>query len=395
MHGLSHCLPGATACALTLLSGVVGDIFDICCTGSRLVPAPFFAFFGSGLRLGNLRGNRMIGIQLRSFLLYAALSFVSGWAVAADPTGEEDLSKLQPTSEIAAGSGSQLDEKGDDTQTQELRTRKARDGSGYGGGPGGELGQGSEGAPHHRRYGRSPSSANKNLVKDDMTLLAAAGVGGLADVQALLRGGADPNVTARDTNGRSALILASAGGYADTATALLLAGADREYQDSSGMTALNWSVLRGRNEVVSLLLEYGADVNTTDNNGVTPLMYAVGTRNVELLILLIDRDAKLEAISLENKMTALLVAVENGDSETVTLLLDRGANVNGTNQDGYSPLMAAAEAGNSRIVELLIARGATVGSRDAKGVTALMLARKKGHTDVEQLLEAWCESRAH
>lgn len=41
-------------------------------------------------------------------------------------------------------------------QTQEeVRSRKARDGSGFGAGPGGERGQGSEGAPHHSQHGSS------------------------------------------------------------------------------------------------------------------------------------------------------------------------------------------------------------------------------------------------
>lgn len=41
-------------------------------------------------------------------------------------------------------------------QTQEeVRSRKARDGSGFGAGPGGDRGQGSEGAPHHSQHGSS------------------------------------------------------------------------------------------------------------------------------------------------------------------------------------------------------------------------------------------------
>jgi hypothetical protein len=41
-------------------------------------------------------------------------------------------------------------------QTQEeVRSRKAQDGSGYGAGPGGDRGQGSEGTPHHGQHGSS------------------------------------------------------------------------------------------------------------------------------------------------------------------------------------------------------------------------------------------------
>jgi ankyrin repeat protein len=228
---------------------------------------------------------------------------------------------------------------------------------------------------------------NKDHASYDKALLAGAGAGRFADVRALLQQGADPNATVQDRNRRSALILATAGGYVDTVGALLLAGADTEYKDNSGLTALNWAALRARNKVAERLLAHGADVNTSDKRGVTPLMYAAGTHNVDLLGMVIARGANLEAVSVDNKMTALLVAVENIDIETITLLLDKGANVNGTNQDGYSPLMAAAEAGAGEVVEILIARGANPAARDSKGATALMLARKHGRGDVVQLLE--------
>jgi len=50
----------------------------------------------------------------------------------------------------------------EETQSQhEIRSQKARDGSGYGAGPGGERGLGSEGAPHHKQYGNPSRGSGK------------------------------------------------------------------------------------------------------------------------------------------------------------------------------------------------------------------------------------------
>lgn len=64
----------------------------------------------------------------------------------------------------AAGANSEQEESKTQipAQTEEaLRSRQAKDGSGYGAGPGGERGLGSEGAPHHKQYGSPPPSSGK------------------------------------------------------------------------------------------------------------------------------------------------------------------------------------------------------------------------------------------
>jgi ankyrin repeat protein len=209
----------------------------------------------------------------------------------------------------------------------------------------------------------------------------------LADVQRLLKEGANSSIIVEDKNRRSALILATARGFTEIVTLLLSSGAEVNYKDNAGLTALNWAAMRQKNAEARRLLIWYADVNTYDNNGVTPLMYAVGTHNVELIQLLAKSGANLNAISKATKMTPLLVAVEQGNIQSVLSLLDLGANLNSTNHEGYTALMAAAESGQDAILKKLVTRGAISTARDLKGMTALDYAQQYRHRSSIEFLK--------
>ena len=57
--------------------------------------------------------------------------------------------------------------------------------------------------------------------------------------------------------------------------------------------------------------------------------------------------------------------------ESVTLLLDAGANVNGADNRGQTPLHGAAFWGWNDLVRLLVDRGANVNAKDRRGFTPL------------------------
>jgi len=63
----------------------------------------------------------------------------------------------------------------------------------------------------------------------------------------------------------------------------------------------------------------------------------------------------------------------NGYEGIVKLLIDRGANVEGRDKKGNTPLMCAARQDNWRIVEFLLWKGADVEARNKDGSTALMI----------------------
>ena len=85
-------------------------------------------------------------------VLDAEVATAIGDGVAAQPANSADASGLSRDDAAIEAA---------DKQSQELRSRKARDGRGYGAGPGGERGLGTEGAPHHQQYGSPPRGADE------------------------------------------------------------------------------------------------------------------------------------------------------------------------------------------------------------------------------------------
>ncbi|MFF3848836.1 ankyrin repeat domain-containing protein [Streptomyces sp. NPDC002328] len=108
-------------------------------------------------------------------------------------------------------------------------------------------------------------------------LVEAAASGDTRSVDALLRTGADP--AKADTDGRTPLYAASVQGEADTARALLAAGAPPDAQ-SGGLgsegTPLCAAACWGHTDTVRALLDHGADPNLREDDGTghTPLKWA-------------------------------------------------------------------------------------------------------------------------
>ena len=74
-------------------------------------------------------------------------------------------------------------------------------------------------------------------------------------------------------------------------------------------------------------------------------------------------------------LTPLITAASEGDQEMVELLVEElGADVNGQGEDGSAPLPAAVLKCNQKVAEFLIKRGANVNIRNKKGLTALYIA---------------------
>ncbi len=139
--------------------------------------------------------------------------------------------------------------------------------------------------------------------------LAIKGGSSVAVVKALLKNGADPNVTykgfhplvrAAETGGRdekrselvrvlldhgadvnatdsfkmTSIMRAAQGGFPLTVKTLIAKGGDVNLVDERGRTALIWAASSRRLDAVSTLLSKGADRNIMDQNGHTALSYA-------------------------------------------------------------------------------------------------------------------------
>jgi hypothetical protein len=74
----------------------------------------------------------------------------------------------------------------------------------------------------------------------------------------------------------------------------------------------------------------------------------------------------------------LFEAAKSGDFDTVRALLSQGANPNGTNGDGETPLHAAASANHQQVAMLLIQKGGNVNATTTGGWTPLHSAARFG-----------------
>lgn len=82
----------------------------------------------------------------------------------------------------------------------------------------------------------------------------------------------------------------------------------------------------------------------------------------------------------------LVLAATQGNTAGVRLLMEHGADPNGRDSYGTSPLEAAALGGYDGVVHELIQRGADVNGKGLLGVTPLMLSAEKGYDSVAREL---------
>ncbi|MCK4319693.1 ankyrin repeat domain-containing protein [Candidatus Micrarchaeota archaeon] len=84
--------------------------------------------------------------------------------------------------------------------------------------------------------------------------------------------------------------------------------------------------------------------------------------------------------------TALMHTAENGHTKTAEMLIKKGAYVNAKNRWGETALMWAASYGYIRIAEFLIQNGADINAKGGFGGTALILAASYEHKKTVKLL---------
>jgi ankyrin repeat protein len=165
----------------------------------------------------------------------------------------------------------------------------------------------------------------------------------------------------------------------------LTAGMNPDAKDSEGRTALIWASANGHTRAVKALLDLGANANAIDNKGMTSLMEASSRGRAEIIRLLLEKGANVNASARDGR-TALMFASAEGHTVVANLLIDKGAFIDATNRDGGTSLIMAASNGRTEVVRVLLERGADAEVRDNMGLTALMWAVSNRHTAVVRLL---------
>jgi len=210
------------------------------------------------------------------------------------------------------------------------------------------------------------------------------------------------NINAQDSDGWTALMLASLNAPGESTELLLKYGANPEIRSTeAGRTALSWAAGSGNMEALQNLIEAHADINTIDNAHQTPLMWAAlmgKKRAVELLlqagadINIVDKNGntvftrinkvKIKSFPRLNTklvddygLTPLHLAAMHNDVNLIYALIKQGMDPNIINQKGgETPLMRASIQGANQAIKVLLKAGANIHLKDANGNTALMWA---------------------
>jgi len=74
--------------------------------------------------------------------------------------------------------------------------------------------------------------------------------------------------------------------------------------------------------------------------------------------------------------------------EVIKMMLDRGADINSTREGGRTVLMDAVEWRRLKVVRFLIRQGARLDLRDSDNKTAFDLAKDRGYDDVAEMLKS-------
>jgi ankyrin repeat protein len=223
--------------------------------------------------------------------------------------------------------------------------------------------------------------ADPNIVNDRGESPLFKAMGHESTVTILLKHGANPNVQSYDgrcipvhallTNQLSPSIMNS----------VIAAGVDVNSQDKFGVTPLHIAVDRVHDgaEMTRILLDAGADPMALDRNGYSPAEYAMMRAifshidnpvmhfdesythlicaakhyDRQTLMMYIADEIPAKIITL-----ALMAAINNGQYESCQFLLNNGADPNGIDIYGTTPLCIAADLLDVEIAKLLLNYGA-------------------------------------
>src|SRR5947209_4042599 len=167
---------------------------------------------------------------------------------------------------------------------------------------------------------------------------------------------------------------------------LLDGGWDVEAPGWMGETPLHSAANRGLPEIALVLIRKGANVNARRPERLdTPLHFA---SNAEVAGVLIEHGAEIEGLDWSGR-TPLHWAAQSGLVDVAGLLIRSGAGVDPQAKDGATPLHWAAREGHHEVVRLLLAHGAKPDVKDHEGCTPLHFGAWRGKLEaVEEPLRA-------
>jgi ankyrin repeat protein len=207
---------------------------------------------------------------------------------------------------------------------------------------------------------------------------------------ALINAGADPNV---GSNWKQMPLMYAADHGDDAVVAALLAHHANVNATCGAGSAAWWAVGRNHLSTLKLLADAGADLNLAQDGKLDPNKYhfpllgsATINGNKEMIDFFLQRGVKVDGVSADGT-TAVMTAAAFGKNDALAQLLQAGANIDLARQDGQTALMQAAfYFAPDAIIKTLIDHKAGLNLKDQKGRTALMWACAIGNEDAARYL---------
>ena len=259
--------------------------------------------------------------------------------------------------------------------------------------------------------------------KEGRTALMLASEEGCEQVvQTLVSAGSNVNI--QDNNGYTSLMLACDTNSYTIVNYLLQAGANPDIQNDACDTAIIIACQNIHADIVELLLQFNADPLITCRNEDTAFTVATHQNSIEIVEMLLEHLPESQKTSAVT--SALTTACQYGHSQTTVNLLvklldiftpeefqlfvscaegdhdttkshiyDTDVNINCTLVNGITPLMIASSCGHTETVQVLLQAGANVNSTDNDGYSSLVYAIT-GHKSlqvIEQLLKAGAQPK--
>ena len=179
--------------------------------------------------------------------------------------------------------------------------------------------------------------------------------GRTAAVQDVLSGGEVDVNEPIGSSGATPLHIACENGHTETASVLLVAGADANAVKDNSATPLHIACRNGHTATASVLLAAGADANTAADDGATPLLLACQDGHTETAAMVLGAGADVDKVSFSGG-TPLHIACQQGHLACVQLASSYGAARVVTMSNGSTTFSAedvAADFANDAIVAWL------------------------------------------
>ncbi|XP_050079533.1 uncharacterized protein LOC126567348 [Anopheles maculipalpis] len=199
--------------------------------------------------------------------------------------------------------------------------------------------------------------------------------------------GLDPNFHCQET-GETPLTIATGSKKPNKLLiALVNGGALLDYRTRDGATALHRAVERDSLEAVSTLLELGASPNYRDTKGLTPVYLSVTRRTDPKISEVLLHDHATLGIQDSQGWQEVHQACRNGLVHHLEHLLFYGADMDGQNASGNTPLHVCAVNNQEACARMLLFRGANRGALNYANQTPYQVAVIAGNLELAEMIQ--------